>query len=139
MIDKVHQHIINELQQSSRTDTIFVLTAILFNLIVLAINAGVATSATSQNAKTSDDVILVTFFFLTAVVNYISVKALSTGKNTRGKLLSGLLRMYTDSAVDKYYDVSLLSNYDKRYASFTVVILCIAASSVLVPLAIRLL
>jgi len=139
MIDKVHQHIINELQQSSRTDTIFVLTAILFNLIVLAINAGVATSATSQNAKTSDDVILATFFFLTAVVNYISVKALSTGKNSRGKLLSGLLRMYKDNAVDKYYDASLLSNYDKRYFSFTVVILCIALSSVLVPLAIRLL
>ena len=139
MIDKVHQHIINELQQSSRTDTIFVLTAILFNLIVLAINSGVATSAVSANAKASDDVILATFFFMTFVVNFISVKALSTGKDTRGKLLHGLLLMYKDNAVDKYYDSSLLSNYDKRYFSFTVVILCIALASILVPLAIRLL
>ncbi len=35
MLTEVHDHIINELGQSSRTDTIFVVTAIIFNLIVL--------------------------------------------------------------------------------------------------------
>ena len=45
MLHQVHDHIVSELGESSRTDTIFVLTAIIFNLIVLAINFGVATEA----------------------------------------------------------------------------------------------
>ena len=43
MLGQVHDHIVSELGESSRTDTIFVLTAIIFNLIVLGINFGVAT------------------------------------------------------------------------------------------------
>ncbi len=138
MIKKVHQHIINELQQSSRTDTIFVVTAVLFNLIVLGINSAIAGNAASANAKASDDFILIIFILMTFVVNTISVRALATGKNTRGKLLQGLLSMYKDNQVDKYYDSTLLSNYDKRYFSFTVVILCMAMTAVVVPLVIRL-
>jgi len=137
MIEKVHQHIINELQQGARTDTIFVLTAVLFNLIVLAINSGVASSAVSDNPKTSDDMILIIFIFLIVVVNIVSVRALTTGKKTRTLLIQGLLSMYRDNEVDKYYDSSLLANYDKRYLSFTIVILCIALIAVLVPLTIR--
>ena len=38
MLKEVHQHIVQELQQSSKTDTIFVISAILFNLAVLGIN-----------------------------------------------------------------------------------------------------
>jgi len=139
MIEKVHEHIINELQQSTRTDTIFVVTAVLFNLIVLGINSAVAGNAVSEHAKASDDFILSIFILMTLVVNIISIRALSTGKNTRGKLLQGLLSMYKDKQVDKYYDATLLSNYDKRYFSFTVVILCMAMTSVVVPLVIRLL
>lgn len=139
MIEKVHEHIVNELQQSTRTDTIFVVTAVLFNLIVLGINSAVAGNAVSEHAKASDDFILSIFILMTLVVNIISIRALSTGKNTRGKLLQGLLSMYKDNQVDKYYDAALLSNYDKRYFSFTVVILCMAMTSVVVPLVIRLL
>lgn len=137
MIEKVHQHIINELQQGARTDTIFVLTAVLFNLIVLAVNSGVAGSAVSDKPQASDDVILLIFIFLIMIVNVVSVRALSTGKKTRTLLIQGLLSMYRDNQVDKYYDASLLENYDKRYLSFSIVILCIALIAVVVPLAIR--
>jgi len=139
MIEKVHEHIINELQQSTRTDTIFVVTAVIFNLIVLGINSAVAGNAVSEHAKASDDFVLSIFILMTLVVNIISIRALATGKNTRGKLLQGLLSMYKDNQVDKYYNAALLSNYDKRYFSFTVVILCMAMTSIIVPLVIRLL
>jgi len=36
MIQRVHEHIIEELRTNTRTDTIFVLTAILLNLVTLA-------------------------------------------------------------------------------------------------------
>jgi len=42
MLEQLHEHVVAELQQSSRTDTVFVVTAVVFNLVVLAINAGVA-------------------------------------------------------------------------------------------------
>jgi len=137
MIDKVHQHIVNELQQSSRTDTIFVITAILFNFIVLGINSAVAGSAASDKPNTSDDFVLIVIIFMAVIVNGIAITALFTGKNTRNKLLHGLLSMYRDNKVDKYYDSSLLSNYGKRYFLFTGVILCLAVISILIPLVVR--
>ena len=137
MIDKVHQHIVNELQQSSRTDTIFVITAILFNFVVLGINSAVAGSAASNNANTSDDIVLIVIIVMAIIVNSIAITALYTGKNTRNKLLQGLLSMYRDNKVDKYYDPSLLSNYGKRYFLLTGVILCLAVISILIPLIVR--
>ena len=137
MLEKVHQHILNELQQSSKTDTVFIITAVLFNLLVLAINSAIAASAVSQNAKSSDDLILIVFLLMLVVVNIIVVNGLSTGKSTRHKLLAGLVSMYKDNEVDKYYDSLLLNNYGKRYLMFTAVILCLAATSIVVPLIVR--
>ncbi len=82
MIEKVHQHIINELQQGARTDTIFIVTAVLFNLIVLAVNSGVAGHAVSDKPSASDDIVLIIFIFLILVVNLVSVRALFAGKKT---------------------------------------------------------
>ena len=42
MIERVHEHITGELGANARTDTIFVLTAIILNLIALGINSGIA-------------------------------------------------------------------------------------------------
>ncbi len=138
MLEKIHQHIVSELNQGAKTDTIFVITAIVFNLIVLGVNSGVAGSATDQDTYSAvNDVVLIVFIVLLIFVNSISVTALTVGKQTRHKLLNGLLTMYSDNDVDKYYDTSLLTNYDKRYTLFTAVILCLAATAVVVPLIIR--
>ncbi len=61
MLKQVHDHITSELRQNARTDTIFVVTAIAFNLIVLGINSGVASEAASDYAESSSDVILMVF------------------------------------------------------------------------------
>ena len=39
MIERVHEHLLGELKQNTRTDTVFVLTAILLNLLVLGVNS----------------------------------------------------------------------------------------------------
>ncbi len=138
MLEKVHHHIVNELGQSARTDTIFVITAVVFNLVVLGINSAIAGEAASNSENAvANDVTLVIFIVLVIVVNIISISALIVGKQTRGKLLNGLLGMYRDQEVDKYYDASLLTNYDKRYWLFTGVVLCLAITAVIVPLVIR--
>ena len=137
MLKQVHDHIIGELNQGARTDTIFVVTAVLFNLIVLGVNSAVAGEASEVDAEAANDMILGVFILMGLIVNCISISALFFGRQTRKKLLRGLLAMYHDNDVERYYDASLLSNYGKRYLLFMGVILALAATSIAVPLIIR--
>jgi hypothetical protein len=136
MLEQIHQHIVSELRQSSRTDTIFVVTAVVFNLVVLGINSGVASEASNEQ-EVANDIILGVLIVMNLLINGISIMALHLGRGTRDKLLHGLLRMYRDNEVAQYYDDMLLKNYGKRYLLFSGVILCLAATSIIVPLVIR--
>ena len=138
MLDQVHEHIIGELRQSARTDTVFVITAIAFNLIVLGINSAVAGEAADDYADAANDIVLGVFIVMSLLVNTIAVAALNFGRQTRGKLLKGLLAMYRDNEVDQYYDATLLTNYGRRYILFIAVIVCLALTGIVVPLVIRL-
>ena len=138
MLNQVHDHIVKELGESSRTDTIFVLTAIVFNLIVLAINSGVSTAAAEEDGSTTTyDIILVVFIVMTVLLNIVAVAALMLGRRTRRTLIEGLVAMYRDNQVDKYYDPSLMSNYGIRYILFGGVIATLAITAIVVPLIIR--
>ena len=137
MLGQVHDHIVRELGESSRTDTIFVLTAIVFNLSVLGVNSAVSFGATEEGSTTTYDLVLAVFVVLTVLVNVIAVEALVLGRRTRRTLLAGLVAMYHDNKVDKYYDPSLVSNYGVRYLLFTAVIATLAITAIVVPLIIR--
>ena len=137
MLGQVHDHIVKELGESSRTDTIFVLTAIVFNLIVLGINFGVASEAAADADDATYDIILVVFIVMTVLLNVVAVAALALGRRTRGILLGGLVAMYRDNDVDKYYEPALMSNYGVRYMLFAGVIATLAVTAIIVPLIIR--
>ena len=128
MIERVHQHIIEELQQNTRTDTIFIVTSILLNLLTLAVNSGVA-----QGKSANRTIVMLIFVTLTIVVNLVVIVGLLKGRQTRSKLLSGLIKMYKDQGVDGYYDSSLLSNYSQRYNLFILVIVVIGLIAIIVP------
>ena len=147
MLGQVHDHIVRELGESSRTDTIFVLTAIVFNLIVLAVNSGLATAGVEERAgyptevqlaATTYDILLAVFIGMTALVNGVAVTALVMGRRNRRMLLDGLVAMYRDNEVDKYYDPALVSNYGVRYLLFGSVIASLALTATAVPVIIRL-
>ena len=131
MIERVHEHIITELQQNTRTDTVFILTAILLNLLALGINSAVA-SGSNKDATTW--IVFFTFVCLVIVVNFVVEIGLLKGKQTRTKLLNGLLKMYKDQGVDGYYDASLLSNYNTRYNLFLLVVIVTGLIALIVPL-----
>ena len=133
MIERVHRHIISELQTNSRTDTIFVLTAIILNLITLAINSSVAAS---RNTATKT-VVMFTFVALIIVVNLVAEMGLIRGRAMRKKLLDGLLKMYKDQGVEGYYDPSLLSDYSTRYNLFILAVLLTGLIAIFIPLIIR--
>lgn len=143
MLERLHEHIVSELGQSSRTDTIFVVVAILFDLIVLGINSATSSAAVQSrnfgSVSPAADVVLVVFILMTLLVNAIAIAGLYVGRQTRSKLLTGLVTMYADNQVDKYYDRTLLTGYGMRYLLFGAVIIVLALTSIAVPLVIRLL
>jgi hypothetical protein len=134
MIKRVHEHIISELQQNARTDTIFMLTAILLNLLTLAINSSIA-----EGSRKNTSLLITMFIFvsLTIVVNLVVISGLLKGKQTRFKLLSGLMKMYKDQGVEGYYDPSLLGGYNTRYNLFIFAVVFIGLIAIVVPFVIR--
>jgi hypothetical protein len=130
MIEHLHDHAVSELRQSARTDTVFVVTTVLFDLVVLAINWILAASD-----RTGARVLIFTLLIAaTLLINVFAVRALGNGRRTRLLLLAGLSQMYRDNGVDKYYDPELLKTYGARYSLFMAVIICLAALAVIVPL-----
>ena len=134
MIEHVHNQIMSELNQNTKTDIIFVITAILLNLITLAVNAALV-----KDSRTDDSLFIVMFVFvaLIIVVNLVVIIGLLKGKQTRFKLISGLLKMYQDQHVDQYYDASLLTNYSIRYNLFILVVVFTGVIATIVPFIIR--
>ncbi len=128
MIERVHEHLLNELSTNTRTDTIFVLTAIFLNLLTLGVNSAVASGGGAQQV-----VVMFTFVALLIVVNLVAEIGLIRGRQTRGKVLAGLLKMYKDQGVDGYYDPSLLRDYGTRYNLFILAVLCTGIVALVIP------
>lgn len=134
MLEHVHKHIVSELQQSAKTDIIFILSSIVLNLITLAINSG-----SVEKSRTDETILVVMFIFVALVIliNVVAIIGLLKGKQTRTKLLNGLISMYKDQHVDKYYDESLLSSYSVRYNMFIMVVVCTGIIAIIVPFVMR--
>jgi len=130
MIEKVHTHIITELEQNTKTDTIFILASILLNLIALAVNSGVAGNS---DKSATQWIVFFTFIVLVIVINLVAEIGIIKGKQNRQKLIDGLLKMYKDQGVDGYYDPSLLGNYNMRYNLFMLVVLVTGLVAIIVP------
>lgn len=133
MIERVHEHIINELSTNTRTDTIFVLTAILLNLLALGVNSAIA----SSEGNSAGTIVMFTFVALLIVINFVAELGLIRGRQMRKKLLNGLIKMYKDQGVEGYYDSSLLSDYNTRYNLFMLVVLFTGLVAIIIPFIIR--
>ena len=143
MLEKVHEHMIAEIEQGNRTDTIVVVVTLLFNLITLCGNSTIATLYTNVGSSTRSAAIginlyLAVFVLLTICLNAIAFIGMLSGRKAREKLLSGLVSMYSDNDVDKYYDKSLINTYRMRYFVFGSIMILFALASIAVPLILRL-
>jgi hypothetical protein len=134
MLEHVHNHITSELQQNTKTDIIFILTSIALNLITLGINSGMV-----ERSRTDSSTLIVMFVFvaLIVLVNIVVIIGLVKGRQTRMKLINGLINMYRDQNVSKYYDESLLDNYNVRYNLFIMVVVCTGVIATFVPFILR--
>ena len=142
MLHEIHDHINQEVRINTRTDTIFVVTAIVFNLIMLGVGSALADNAAGDlsqgTGQVTSVVVLAIIFAVSILVNGISIVGLLTGRATRKTLSQGLLKMYEDAAVSQYYHPSLLSNYMRRYVMFVAIIGVLGAASIIIPLVVLL-
>ena len=127
MIEHLHDYIVEELKTNTKTDTIFVITSVILNLILLAINSSIATG------NKEDILVMLIFVILIIVIALVSEIGLIKGKQSRRKLITGLLEIYKDNKIDKYYDKSLIENHKVRYNLFMITILATSLVSILVP------
>ncbi len=127
MLEKLHDHIIEELNTNTKTDQIFIITAIFLNFIALAINSAMA-------MQPEYFFIFILFILLILVVNMVVITGLSRGKQTRFKLLTGLIQIYRDKDIEKYYDGSILDSYNTRYTLFTIAVVSTGIIAILVPI-----
>jgi hypothetical protein len=127
MLEKLHDHIVEELSVNTKTDIIFIITAIFLNFLALAINSAMAFSPEYF-------FIFILFILLILVVNTVVITGLSRGKQTRFKLLTGLMQMYKDEGIEKYYDGSILESYNTRYTLFTIAVVSTGILACLVPI-----
>ncbi len=134
MIERVHEHILEELKTNTRTDTIFIITAIILNIVAASINATIA-----EGSDLSDTLIFVIFIVLVLVINTAVFFGLNRGKQTRQKLLDGLIRLYNDQEVSGYYDSSILSTYNFRYILFTIVVLTTGIAALAISIILKIL
>ncbi|MCL2092927.1 MAG: hypothetical protein FWH12_01920 [Treponema sp.] len=128
MLDRLHEHILDELRINARSDTKFILSAIIINFTSLAVNA-----ALSNAPGLSQILIMFCFVTLTIAICVISLVGLVRGRQASKKLISGLVEMYRDNGVQKYYDVSLLDHYKLRYNMFILAILFTGFIAIIVP------
>ena len=133
MIERVHEHITGELKANAHTDTIFAITAIFLNLIILGVNSAISGSS----RDTSQTIVMFTLVALIIVVNFVAELGLIRGRQMRKKLLSGLLKMYKDQEVEGYYDSSLLSDYTTRYNLFMLAVLFTGVTAIIIPFILR--
>jgi len=134
MLEALHNHITKELEQNTKTDTIFILAAIVLNMIALAINSGLSDKSRTE---ASSFVVMFVFVALIIVVNIVVIFGLTKGRQTRSKLVNGLLEMYRDQNVAKYYDPTLVSNYSARYNLFISLVVCTGVIATIVPFIMR--
>ena len=134
MIEHVNNHITKELEQNTKTDIIFILTAIILNLVTLAVNSGLVEKSRTEYSSLT---VMFVFVFLIVLVNIVVIIGLIKGRQTRRKLINGLITMYKDQNVAKYYDESLLSNYNVRYNLFILVVVCTGVIATIVPFILR--
>lgn len=130
LIERLHEHIIQELQQNARSEQVFVVMAIALNLLAAGVNSVLA----SVPDKPVTMAVLVITMALVATINFVAFQGLQKGRIAKTKLLQGLVKMYEENQVAQYYDQSLLQIYHARYASYLVGVIATGAASFIIPI-----
>jgi len=129
ILERLHEHIIQELQQNSKSETVFVIMAVLMNIVAMAVNSGLA----SNSEKSVNVAVFIVLTMLVLVINWIAYGGLKKGQQSKTKLLAGLVKLYQEQGVSHYYDASLLEVYQARYRQYLLGVIATGVTAVAIP------
>jgi len=135
MIEGIHKHLLSELDRAGRTDTVFVLAGVCFNLLILFVNWIQASRITNENHNNGQDAPFIFALFLlgTIVVTSSCLLMLANRRKICVKLHESLMKIYEETVVSEYMpsDIGKLGN--KRFILSFIVVGGTGLLAVLVP------
>ena len=124
MIEAIHKQLLAELDRAGRSDTVFILSGVSFNLLVLVINWIQAISIASTYRESIIVNYVIFFIFMTGTL-LVSGACLLTLLNSRKicmEIHDALSKIYEDTEVAKYMPERMSELGAKRFTlSFIVV------------------
>ena len=136
MIEGIHKHLLSELDRAGRSDTIFVLAGVSFNLLVLFINWAQASTITSTYGEAGADSFIIFAIFLigTLVVSTSCLLTLMNSRRICNKCHEALVQIYEDTDVSKYMPEGMGNLGNKRIVLSFIVVGGTGLLAVVVPL-----
>lgn len=136
MKEAIHNHLLSELDRTGRSDTIFVLAGVAFNLAVLLINWGLSVALTSKNSDAEPETYAVFFLFMlgSIVISTACILTLNNSRNICLKIHKSLDQLYKDTDVSKYMPENISALGSKRAILSLIVVGGTSSLAILVPL-----
>lgn len=136
MIEGIHRHLLSELDRAGRSDTVFVVAGVAFNLLVLFINWAQSGEMVNRDGELQLDVLTIFGIFLCGSI-LVSISCLLTLLNSRNiciKCNTSLNQIYEDAQVSKYVPADMLSLGKKRFLLSCVVVGGTGLLAIVVPI-----
>jgi len=130
MIEKIHDNLVSELDRSSKSDTVFIISAVLFNMLVMFINWTQASSL--SNGRGSIAIFLV-FLVGVLVVSGVALFSLINSKKICIRCHEALEKIYEKNGVSEFLPPEMKNFGNKRFVLSFIVVAGTALISVLVP------
>ncbi|KRA54309.1 hypothetical protein ASD77_06735 [Pseudoxanthomonas sp. Root65] len=131
MIEAIHKQLMSELDRAGRADTVFVVSGVLFNILVLFVNWAQASSLSEGRGN------LMIYLLFTAGSLLISCTALLALINSRricNSVHSALEQIYKDQNVAHYLPKGLSTLGNKRFILSFIVVGGTGLLAVIIPL-----
>lgn len=131
MIEKIHDHLVSELDRSSKSDTVFVISAVLFNILVMFINWAQASSIASGGGSIA---IFGIFLVGVLVVSGAALAALINSRRICIRCHEALEKIYEKEGVSDYFPKDMANLGNRRFVLSFIVVAGTGLIAALVPI-----
>lgn len=130
MIEKIHDHLVSQLDRSSKSDTVFVISAVLFNILVMFVNWVQASSIASGRGSMA---IFGIFLVGALVVSGAALIALVNSKQICIRCHEALEKIYEKEGVSDYFPKDMANLGNKHFVLSFIVVAGTGLIAALVP------
>jgi len=136
VIEGIHKHLLSELDRAGRSDTVFVVAGVAFNLLVLFINWAQSTTVLNRYGEIQTDTIIIFGIFIVGalVVSFACLLTLLNSRKICCKCHDSLLLIYEDSEVSKYMPDGMSNLGGRRFILSFIVVAGTGLLAISVPL-----